>query len=225
MPVNGGGMLGHWGGARRRQPLHRLLRFHRDGRISGFEVFSQRYERGSILVTTNLPFDEWTEVFGSERLTGALLDRLTHHVPYPEDETADSYRIRHSPAEHRLPGLGLAGRLLTHSRNCGTPAPDLTPPGSQFGSFSSCRWYTIPPPQWYTFSPPLYIPGEAELGLTGSGPLYGTQERWGPCELTPLAHQLFEAAERVNAGLVVMGLRPQPSIWPTRTTGPKSGDS
>ena len=40
-----------------------------------FEVFSQRYERGSILVTTNLPFDEWTDVFGSERLTGALLDR------------------------------------------------------------------------------------------------------------------------------------------------------
>ena len=45
-----------------------------------FEVFSQRYERGSILVTSNLPFDEWTEVFGSERLTGALLDRITHHV-------------------------------------------------------------------------------------------------------------------------------------------------
>ena len=45
-----------------------------------FEVFSQRYERGSTLVTSNLPFDEWTEVLGSERLTGALLDRLTHHV-------------------------------------------------------------------------------------------------------------------------------------------------
>ena len=45
-----------------------------------FDVFSQRYERGSILFTTNLPFDEWTEVFGSERLTGALLDRLTHYV-------------------------------------------------------------------------------------------------------------------------------------------------
>jgi hypothetical protein len=45
-----------------------------------FEVFSQRYERGSTLVSSNLPFQEWTEVLGSERLTGALLDRLNHHV-------------------------------------------------------------------------------------------------------------------------------------------------
>ena len=60
-----------------------------------FEVFSQRYERGSILVTTNLPFDEWTEVFGSERLTGALLDRLTHHVHILE-MNGNSYRLRHS---------------------------------------------------------------------------------------------------------------------------------
>ena len=58
-----------------------------------FEVFSQRYERGSILVTTNLPFDEWTDVFGSERLTGALLDRLTHHVHILE-MNGDSYRLK-----------------------------------------------------------------------------------------------------------------------------------
>ena len=45
-----------------------------------FETFSQRYERASTLATSNLPFDEWTEIFGSQRLTGALLDRLTPHV-------------------------------------------------------------------------------------------------------------------------------------------------
>ena len=58
-----------------------------------FEVFSQRYERGSILVTSNLPFDEWTEIFGSERLTGALLDRLTHHVHILE-MNGESYRLK-----------------------------------------------------------------------------------------------------------------------------------
>jgi hypothetical protein len=42
-----------------------------------FEFISQRYERGSIIITSNLPFDEWTEVFGSERLTSAILDRLS----------------------------------------------------------------------------------------------------------------------------------------------------
>lgn len=57
-----------------------------------FEVLSRRYERGSTLVTSNLPFDEWTSVFGSERLTGALLDRLTHHVHILE-MNGDSYRL------------------------------------------------------------------------------------------------------------------------------------
>ena len=60
-----------------------------------FEVFNQRYERGSTMVTTNLPFDEWTEVFGSERLTGALLDRLTHHVHILE-MNGESYRLKRS---------------------------------------------------------------------------------------------------------------------------------
>ncbi len=60
-----------------------------------FEVFSQRYERGSTLVTSNLPFAEWTEVLGSERLTGALLDRLTHHVHILE-MNGDSYRLKTS---------------------------------------------------------------------------------------------------------------------------------
>ena len=60
-----------------------------------FEIFSQRYERCSTLVTSNLPFAEWTEVLGSERLTGALLDRLTHHVHILE-MNGDSYRLKTS---------------------------------------------------------------------------------------------------------------------------------
>jgi DNA replication protein DnaC len=60
-----------------------------------FEVISRRYERGSIIITSNLPFDEWTEVFGSERLTGAILDRLTHHVHILE-MNGESFRLRQS---------------------------------------------------------------------------------------------------------------------------------
>ena len=60
-----------------------------------FEAFSQRYERGSTIVTSNLPFEDWTSVLGSERLTGALLDRLTHHVSILT-MNGDSYRLRHS---------------------------------------------------------------------------------------------------------------------------------
>lgn len=60
-----------------------------------FELISQRYERGSTMITSNLPFDEWTEIFGSERLTGALLDRLTHHVNILE-MNGDSYRLSQS---------------------------------------------------------------------------------------------------------------------------------
>jgi DNA replication protein DnaC len=60
-----------------------------------FEVFSQRYERGATIVTSNLPFQEWTSVFASERLTGALLDRITHHVHILE-MNAESYRLKQS---------------------------------------------------------------------------------------------------------------------------------
>ena len=67
-----------------------------------FEVFSQRYERGSTLVTSNLPFQEWTEVLGSERLTGALLDRLTHHVHILE-MNGESYRLKQSKRKRSSP--------------------------------------------------------------------------------------------------------------------------
>ena len=71
-----------------------------------FEVFSQRYERGSTLLTSNLPFDEWTEILGSERLTGALLDRLTHHVHILE-MNGESYRLAQSKRRRRTADVPL----------------------------------------------------------------------------------------------------------------------
>ncbi len=65
-------------------------------------VARQRYERASVLVTSNLPFDEWAEIFGSERLTGALLDRLTHHVHILE-MNGDSYRLKQSRRKRNPP--------------------------------------------------------------------------------------------------------------------------
>ena len=65
-----------------------------------FELFSQRYERAAVLITSNLPFDEWTETFGTERLTGALLDRLTHHVHILE-MNGQSFRLNHSRARNK----------------------------------------------------------------------------------------------------------------------------
>lgn len=54
--------------------------FSQDGARLLFDVFAGRYERGSIAVSTNLSFEKWTQVFGTPELTGALLDRFTHHA-------------------------------------------------------------------------------------------------------------------------------------------------
>jgi len=60
-----------------------------------FEVVSRAYERQSLVITTNLPFEQWPQVCGSERLTGAMLDRLTHRVHIVE-ANGESYRLRDS---------------------------------------------------------------------------------------------------------------------------------
>jgi DNA replication protein DnaC len=76
-----------------------------------FEVVSRAYERQSLAVTTNLPFESWTEVLGCERLTGALLDRLTHRVHIME-ANGPSYRLRESK------------RRLKHNRPDADDPPD-----------------------------------------------------------------------------------------------------
>ena len=67
-----------------------------------FDVISSAYERTSLIVTTNLPFESWTEVLGSERLTGAALDRLTHRCQIIETK-GESYRLRDARARIRRP--------------------------------------------------------------------------------------------------------------------------
>ena len=71
-----------------------------------FDVISTAYERSSVIVTTNLPFEEWTEVLGSERLTGATLDRLTHRCTILETGR-ESYRLKEAPS-------GVGGRRQNH---------------------------------------------------------------------------------------------------------------
>jgi DNA replication protein DnaC len=67
--------------------------FSKAGAELGCDTVGSAYERTSLMVTTNLPFEEWVEIMGSERLTGALLDRLTHRVHIIE-ANGPSYRLR-----------------------------------------------------------------------------------------------------------------------------------
>lgn len=67
--------------------------FSKSGAELLFDIFSGRYENGSVIITSNLPFSDWTEIFGDERLTGALLDRLTHHIL---EMNGESYRLSSS---------------------------------------------------------------------------------------------------------------------------------
>jgi len=76
----------------------------RSGAEHLFGFFSRCYEQTSLIVTTNLPFAEWPQIFAEdERLAGALLDRLTHHV-HILDITGDSYRLKASLKRHKKQG-------------------------------------------------------------------------------------------------------------------------
>jgi DNA replication protein DnaC len=79
--------------------------FSKDGSELLFEVVSRAYERLSLIVTTNLPFEQSTEVMGSERLTGALLDRVTHRVHIIE-ANGESYRLKDARKRHKKPRKG-----------------------------------------------------------------------------------------------------------------------
>jgi DNA replication protein DnaC len=79
--------------------------FARRGSDLLFEFFSSKYERGSLIITTNLDFANWTEIFQDERLTGALLDRVTHHCHIIQIK-GESYRFRQSLRKYKLTQKG-----------------------------------------------------------------------------------------------------------------------
>ena len=65
-----------------------------------FQIFSERYEKGSILVTTNLEFAEWAKIFHDERMTAAIIDRLIHNSKIILFN-GESYRYRNQQEKAR----------------------------------------------------------------------------------------------------------------------------
>jgi DNA replication protein DnaC len=68
-----------------------------------FDTITTAYDRNSVIVTTNFPFENWTEVLGSERLTRATLDRLTHHC-HILDTKGKNYRLQDAKRRRRRTG-------------------------------------------------------------------------------------------------------------------------
>ena len=97
-----------------------------------FQVLSERHERGSLIVTTNLPFGEWTKVFPDPRLAKAVVDRLTHRA-HIIDTGNECWRFRHGLERQTKQ------RSLTPARKARTRRSPLRPRATRSASRRQAR--------------------------------------------------------------------------------------
>ena len=129
---------------------------------------SGAYERTCLNVTTNLPSENWTEVLGNVRLSGALVDRLTHRVHIVE-ANGESYRARDGKLENADRSLWIVTRPGTSLRLA--PSAWITTPSLPIHSTSPRPQKTYPKSN-LKVNPKLWLTSLPSAALFGSYPLH-----------------------------------------------------
>jgi DNA replication protein DnaC len=117
--------------------------FEQDAANLFFQLVSSRYEHASLILTSNLPFARWGDVFGDQVVASAMIDRIVHHAEVITLK-GSSYRLKHT--QDRLAALDKTGK---------------------YGRITTSKWLTFQPTKWLTFRPSLTPVQGVESGSVG----------------------------------------------------------